>query len=115
MEHLDHLDHRSTIEDSRRLLAGLVLQNRNRFSALPEDERNELFSALLQDAETYWNHAYSSAISDGKEHGDLDQARRRLLASSHNQRQPGDCRRLRYDHASDPPAGRGRGHSPLAV
>lgn len=57
----------STVDDSRRLLAGLVLQNRNRFSALPEDETNELISALRQDAETHWNHAYNSAISDGKD------------------------------------------------
>lgn len=56
----------SPIEDSRRKLAALVLQNRNRALSLSGNEASEMISALRRDADTYWNHGYDSAIRDGK-------------------------------------------------
>lgn len=57
----------NSTEDSRRLLDGLVQENRARWAALPDSKVNELLEAMRRDVESFWEHAYGSAIRDGKD------------------------------------------------
>lgn len=57
----------NSTEDSRRLLEGLVQENRTRWARLPDETVNDLIEAMRRDVESFWEHAYGSATRDGKD------------------------------------------------
>ncbi|TCA26248.1 hypothetical protein [Rhizobium leguminosarum] len=56
----------SSTEDSRRYLEALFSENRLRVQGMPDSEIREFISALRQEADTHWSHAYSTCMGDGR-------------------------------------------------
>ncbi|XKM38250.1 hypothetical protein A4U53_004160 (plasmid) [Rhizobium ruizarguesonis] len=54
-------------EDSRRNLDALFTRNQLRVQGMSDSELRAFISALRQEAEVHWTHAYSTCMGDGKD------------------------------------------------